>query len=50
MATTSTDGWMTLQNGHMVTEDYPGGMPPDATHAATVPATTDTRARTSASW
>jgi CubicO group peptidase (beta-lactamase class C family) len=23
---------MALRNGHVVAEDYPGGMPPDATH------------------
>ncbi len=29
MASTSTDGWMALRNGHVVAED-PGGMPPDS--------------------
>jgi CubicO group peptidase (beta-lactamase class C family) len=32
MASTSTDGWMALRNGHVVAEDYPGEMPPDSTH------------------
>ncbi len=32
MATSSTDGWMALRNGHVVAEAYPGQMPPDATH------------------
>ena len=32
MATTATDGWLALSGGRVLAEEYPGTMPPDATH------------------
>jgi CubicO group peptidase (beta-lactamase class C family) len=32
MATTATDGWLVLSRGRVLAEEYPGPMPPDATH------------------